>query len=117
MPINALLAQLPAYAHDIATNLAVLAEEDVLSDQARWGCFVASACAVGEPETLAARRRDAEAPLVALQPAQIDESRQQGPAQDAGDVRAVFGGVQVIPDWLATGGDRYAQRLEEGRPG
>jgi alkyl hydroperoxide reductase subunit D len=26
----------------------------VLGHQARWGCFVASACAVGEPETLAA---------------------------------------------------------------
>ncbi len=32
-------------------------------------------------------------------------------------MRAVFGGVQVMPDGLATGGDRYAQRLEEGRPG
>jgi alkyl hydroperoxide reductase subunit D len=54
MPINALRAQMPAYAKDIATNLAVLAEEDVLGHQARWGCFLASACAVGEPETLAA---------------------------------------------------------------
>ena len=44
--------QLPAYARDIGTNLIVLAGETVLTDQARWGCFVASACAVGEPETL-----------------------------------------------------------------
>lgn len=54
MSIEALRAQLPAYAKDIGTNLSVLAGETVLSDQARWGCFVASACAVGEPETLRA---------------------------------------------------------------
>ena len=54
MPIAALRAQLPAYAKDIGTNLSALAEETLLSDQAKWGCFVASACAVGEPETLAA---------------------------------------------------------------
>ena len=54
MSIEALRAQLPAYARDLGTNLSILAEETVLSDQARWGCFVASAHAVGEPESLAA---------------------------------------------------------------
>lgn len=54
MSIEALRGQLPAYARDIGANLAVLAQETVLSDQAKWGCFVASACAVGEPETLKA---------------------------------------------------------------
>ncbi len=54
MSIEALRARLPAYAKDIATNLAVLAEEAVLDDQAKWGAFVASACAVDEPETLKA---------------------------------------------------------------
>lgn len=54
MSIEALRTQLPAYAKDIGTNLGVLAGETVLSDQAKWGCFVASACAVGEPETLKA---------------------------------------------------------------
>ena len=54
MSIEALRAQLPAYARDIATNLARLADETVLSDQAKWGCFVASAHAVGEPMTLRA---------------------------------------------------------------
>jgi alkyl hydroperoxide reductase subunit D len=54
MPIDALRAQLPAYAKDIAANLGVLAEETLLSDQAKWGCFIASASAVGEPETLKA---------------------------------------------------------------
>lgn len=52
MSIEALRDQLPAYAKDIGRNLAVLAEETVLTDQAKWGCFVASACAVGESETL-----------------------------------------------------------------
>lgn len=54
MPIEALKAQLPAYARDIAANLAALAREAVLDDEAKWGCFLASACAAGEPETLKA---------------------------------------------------------------
>jgi len=54
MSIEALRARLPAYAKDIGTNLSVLAGETVLGDQAKWGCFVASACAVGEPESLQA---------------------------------------------------------------
>ncbi|PZR30552.1 carboxymuconolactone decarboxylase family protein [Caulobacter segnis] len=54
MSIEALRAALPAYARDIATNLSVLAAETVLSDQARWGCFVASAHAAGEGSTLGA---------------------------------------------------------------
>lgn len=54
MSIEALRAALPAYARDIATNLSVLAEETVLPDQAKWGCFVASAHAVGEPSALRA---------------------------------------------------------------
>lgn len=52
MPIEAL--RLPAYARDIAANLKLLSEETELSDQAKWGCFVASAHTVGEPVTLRA---------------------------------------------------------------
>jgi len=54
MSIEALRAQLPAYAKDIARNLEVLAGETVLDDAAKWSCFVASACAAGESETLLA---------------------------------------------------------------
>jgi lipoyl-dependent peroxiredoxin subunit D len=54
MSIEALRAALPAYARDIATNLSVLVEDTVLASQAKWGCFVASAHAVGEPSTLRA---------------------------------------------------------------
>jgi alkyl hydroperoxide reductase subunit D len=54
MTIEALRAALPAYAEDIAKNLSVLAEETLLSDQAKWGCFVATAHTVGEASTLRA---------------------------------------------------------------
>nr|WP_295109733.1 carboxymuconolactone decarboxylase family protein [uncultured Caulobacter sp.] len=56
MSIEALRAQLPAYAHAhaMARNLEVLAEETVLDETAKWSCFVASALAVGEPVTLKA---------------------------------------------------------------
>ena len=59
MSIEAL--RLPAYARDIATNLSVLVQEAVLPDQAKWGCFVASAHAVGEPSTLRAIAAAAQA--------------------------------------------------------
>jgi alkyl hydroperoxide reductase subunit D len=61
MPIQALCAALPPYARDIARNLSILAEETVLSDQAKWGCFVASAHTVAEPLTLRAIDAAAEA--------------------------------------------------------
>ncbi|MBO9546054.1 carboxymuconolactone decarboxylase family protein [Caulobacter sp.] len=54
MSIEALRAILPAYAHAMARNLEVLAEETVLDETAKWSCFVASALAVGEPRTLKA---------------------------------------------------------------
>lgn len=54
MSIEALRAQLPAYGHATARNLEVLAGETVLDETAKWSCFVASACAVGEPRTLKA---------------------------------------------------------------
>lgn len=52
--IEALRARLPDYAHDLGTNLALLVDDPALDPEARWGCFVASACAVGEPQTLRA---------------------------------------------------------------
>lgn len=54
MSIEALRAQLPAYAHAMARNLEVLADETVLDETAKWSCFFASACAIGEPETVRA---------------------------------------------------------------
>ncbi len=58
---------------------------------------------------------DVNAPvLVALQPAEIYESREQAAAQSAGKVGAVFGRVRVVPNWLAARGDHHAERLQEG---
>ena len=71
MSIEAL--RLPAYARDIATNLTVLAQETVLADQAKWGCFVASAHAVGEPSTI--RAIEAAAQAAGLSPEAFDAAR------------------------------------------
>ena len=49
MSIEALTLRLPEYARDLGLNLKHLAEEPHLSDQRKWGTFLASACATGEP--------------------------------------------------------------------
>ena len=47
MSLDALRDLIPAYAKDISLNLSSLASETVLNDQQKWGCFLASAHAVG----------------------------------------------------------------------
>jgi alkyl hydroperoxide reductase subunit D len=47
MSIDALRDLMPAYAKDISLNLSSLAGETVLNDQQKWGCFLASAHAIG----------------------------------------------------------------------
>ncbi len=47
MSIDALRDLMPDYAKDISLNLSSLANETVLNDQQKWGCFVASAHAIG----------------------------------------------------------------------
>ena len=54
MSLDALRETLPAYAKDLSLNLSSLANETVLSDQQKWGCFVASAHAVGQRAVVAA---------------------------------------------------------------
>ncbi len=54
MSLDALRAALPAYAKDLSLNLSSLAAETVLTDQQKWGAFVASAHAVGEPAVIRA---------------------------------------------------------------
>jgi alkyl hydroperoxide reductase subunit D len=54
MSLEALRESLPAYAKDLDLNLSSLASESVLSDQQKWGCFVASAHAVGIPAVVKA---------------------------------------------------------------
>ncbi len=47
MSLDALRETLPAYAKDLSLNLSSLASETALSEQQKWGCFVAAAYAVG----------------------------------------------------------------------
>jgi lipoyl-dependent peroxiredoxin subunit D len=47
MSLALLRSALPAYAEDLARNLDVLAAETILSDQQKWGAFLASAFASG----------------------------------------------------------------------
>jgi alkyl hydroperoxide reductase subunit D len=54
MTLDALRETLPAYAKDLSLNLSSLAAETVLSDQQKWGCFVAAAHAVGVPDVVKA---------------------------------------------------------------
>ena len=61
MSLDALREVLPAYAKDLSLNLSSLANETVLSDQQKWGCFLASAYAVGEKQTINSITSAAEA--------------------------------------------------------
>src|ERR1700710_503449 len=52
MSIEALRERLPAYAKDLSLNLSTLAGETTLNEQQKWGVFVASAYAVGQPDVV-----------------------------------------------------------------
>ena len=54
MSLDALRETLPAYAKDLSLNLSSLASETTLTDQQKWGAFVASAHAVGQRAVIAA---------------------------------------------------------------
>ena len=47
MSIDTLCAALPPYANDLGLNLSALVGETVMSEQAKWGAFIACAYAVG----------------------------------------------------------------------
>jgi alkyl hydroperoxide reductase subunit D len=61
MSLDALRETLPAYAKDLSLNLSSLAAETLLSDQQKWGAFVASAYAVGQPAVVKATLAEAAA--------------------------------------------------------
>jgi alkyl hydroperoxide reductase subunit D len=63
MSIDALRDLLPAYAKDISLNLSSLASETVLNEQQKWGCFLASAHAVGVAPVVKAIEAAAQAYL------------------------------------------------------
>ena len=54
MSLDTLRDALPAYAKDLSLNLSSLANETVLNDQQKWGAFLASAWAVGQPAVVKA---------------------------------------------------------------
>jgi alkyl hydroperoxide reductase subunit D len=54
MSLDTLRGTLPAYAKDLSLNLSSLAGETVLTDQQKWGAFLASAHAVGQPAVVSA---------------------------------------------------------------
>ncbi|HZZ34674.1 MAG TPA: carboxymuconolactone decarboxylase family protein [Caulobacteraceae bacterium] len=54
MSLDALHEMLPAYAKDLSLNLTSLASETLLTEQQKWGAFVASAHAVATPRVVKA---------------------------------------------------------------
>jgi alkyl hydroperoxide reductase subunit D len=67
MSIEALRGRLPAYAKDLSLNLSSLAGETTLNDQQKWGCFVASAYAVGQGDVVREINQQAEAAGVSVE--------------------------------------------------
>ena len=60
MTIDALREQIPAYAKDLSLNLSSLVNETILTDQQKWGCLLASAYAVGQPDVVKAINASAQ---------------------------------------------------------
>jgi alkyl hydroperoxide reductase subunit D len=65
MSLEALRQALPAYAKDIAANLAALADADGLAASRTWGCFLACAHAVGQVDVVRAIEAEAARRLTA----------------------------------------------------
>lgn len=65
MSITALRNALPDYAEDLKLNLDALASETILTEQQKWGCFLASAYALGVPMAVKAMRGETDAKLSA----------------------------------------------------
>jgi alkyl hydroperoxide reductase subunit D len=54
MSVDTLRQALPAYAKDISLNISSLMNETALTEQQKWGCFIASAYAVGSSTVIKA---------------------------------------------------------------
>ena len=63
MSLEALREQIPEFAKDIRLNLGSLANETTLNEQQKWGCFLASALAIGEPSVVKAFEAEVAARL------------------------------------------------------
>ncbi|OYX34508.1 MAG: alkyl hydroperoxide reductase [Caulobacterales bacterium 32-69-10] len=54
MSLDTVRDLLPDYAKDLSLNLSSLSNETVLNDQQKWGAFLVSAWAVGQPDVVKA---------------------------------------------------------------
>jgi alkyl hydroperoxide reductase subunit D len=63
MSLDALREKLPDYAKDLKLNLGALANETLLTEQQKWGCFLAAAHAGGVAELVRAFEAEAETRL------------------------------------------------------
>lgn len=63
MSLDALAQALPDYAKDLRANLSAVASLGPLSEQQIWTVLLASAAAIGEPQTMRAIKAEAEARL------------------------------------------------------
>jgi alkyl hydroperoxide reductase subunit D len=63
MNLEALKTALPDYAKDLKLNLGTLSNETSLTDQQKWGTFLACAFAIGEPKTIHALVGETESKL------------------------------------------------------
>ena len=59
MSIETLRSALPDYAKDLKLNLGSLMNETILTDQQKYGCLLACAHAVGQPEVVRAAEAEA----------------------------------------------------------
>ena len=72
MPIEALKDRLPSFAKDTKLNLSSMASDDTLSNQAKYGLFVAAAVATRNPDVVAAMESEAAKKLT---PTAIDSAK------------------------------------------
>jgi alkyl hydroperoxide reductase subunit D len=61
MTLETLRESLPPYAKDLSLNLSTLASETALTEQQKWGCFLASAYALGSGPVIRAMEASARA--------------------------------------------------------
>ena len=73
MSLDVIRELLPAYAKDLSLNLSSLAAETTLTDQQKWGTFVASAHSVGQPDVV--RRVEAAAVQAGLSPEALNAAK------------------------------------------
>ena len=97
MSLDALRDTFPDYAKDIKLNLGSLASDQTLNDQQKWGAFLATAHAIGEPSLL----RAIEAEIVSkIEPAAATAAKAAAIDDDAAPVWSAMRTISVAPPRL-----------------